>query len=132
MAFKHHDADTLAVARDVPMIKQRSRRSPHPILSRWHMTASFQIADILVIIASLSLSVFVLREGTQAMGDGRWIGEACIAGLALCLALHIAGAYRYHLMRDPVLSITTAMFAWIGISIPILLLIAASAPAVKV
>lgn len=129
MAFENHDAETVTIARDIPIIKQKNRRPRHPVLSRWHMTAAVQIADIVFIAGPLAVAAILVGPPDVTAGETRWIGEAFVTGLALCLVLHIAGAYRYNLLRRPVASVTTAASAWLAMSVPLFLMIGSAPPA---
>jgi Undecaprenyl-phosphate glucose phosphotransferase len=97
-----------------------TNHSKAPFLSRWHLTAALQVADIIAIMVSLTLP---LAFGRTSVRDGWWIAEALVAIVPLYLALHAAGGYSYRLFIKPGRSSVTVMAALITISAPLFILL---------
>jgi Undecaprenyl-phosphate glucose phosphotransferase len=99
----------------------RNKRTP--FLSNWHITAALQVADIVVIAASLALSFsafpFAFAFGDPSISGERWIAEALIAGVPLYVALHLAGGYNYKLLTKPGISAVKVVAALVAISGPL-------------
>ena len=126
MSLEYPEGTVVAATIGGPTATDRGATNKRtPFLSRWHITAALQVADIVVIAASLALSftAFPFALGDPSIGGEKWVVEALVAGVPLYLALHLAGGYSYKLLIKPSISTVTVVAALIAISGPLFILL---------